>query len=204
MVQIVLTEKQKDALREIGSMCAGNAATALSQLTHTKVDITIPNILFLPLERVSEAVGGADRLVTGLLLQVLGDLRSRILFIFFPRDALILTTFMTNKPLSEASIMTDIERSALREIGVVLASAYLGVLSNFVGMSLIPTVPELITDMAGAMVDYILIELSSKSQFALLVESEFTELKRSVTGHFFLIPDPTALEIIIKAIDESP
>ena len=202
MVEIVLTENQKDALREIGSICAGNAATALSQLTQTKIDITIPQILFLPLERVPEAVGGADRLVTGLLLQVLGDLRSRILFIFFPRDALILTTFMTNKPLSEASIMTDIERSALREIGVVLASAYLGVLSNFVGMSLIPTVPELITDMAGAIVDYILIELSSKSQFALLVKSEFTELRRSVTGHFFLVPDPTALEIIIKAIDE--
>ncbi len=115
----------------------------------------------------------------------------------------MLTSLMTGKTISDTSVMTDLERSALKEIAVVLASAYLGVLSSFVGMALVPTVPELIVDMAGAMVDYILIELSSKSRFALLIESDFTELKRSVTGHFFLIPDPAALELIIKAIDKN-
>lgn len=201
MKEIILTDSQKDALKEIGNICSGNAATALSQLVNKKVTIIVPDILFLPLEKVPQIVGGPDRLVTGLLLRVLGDLPSTLLFVFSQRDALLLTSLVTHKQISGNSIMGDLERSALKEIGVVLASAYLGALSSFVGMGLVPTVPELIVDMAGAMVDYILIELSCTSRFALLIKSEFHEQTYSVTGHFFLIPDPTALEILLKAID---
>lgn len=199
-MDITLTDIQKDALKEIGNICSSNAATALSQLLNRRVNIVVPRILFVPIEEVPSAIGGADKLVVGLALRVLGDLPSTILFIFNQKDALVLTSIMTKKPISTGSTIAEIERSALKEIGMILANAYLGALSSFVGMSLIPAVPELIVDMAGAMVDYILIELSCKSEFALLIESEFSEVKTSVTGHFFLIPDPESLEIIFKTI----
>jgi len=67
---------------------------------------------------------------------------------------------------------------------------------------LVPTVPELIADMAGAIVDYILIELSDVYKFALLIESEFCETSASIKGHFFLIPNPIGLEMILKAVDK--
>jgi len=200
MEKIKFTDIQKDALREIGNICAGNAATALSQLLGRKINIIVPRILFLPIEEVPEAVGGVDRLVVGLMLRVLGDLPSNIIFIFSQRDALVLASLITNKQITETSVITDLERSALKEVGVILANAYLGALGSFVGLGLVPTVPELVMDMAGAIVDYILIELSCKSQFALLVESEFHEPAASVTGHFFLIPNPEGLELIIKSI----
>lgn len=200
MEEIRFTDIQKDALREIGNICAGNAATALSQLLGRKINIIVPRILFLPIEEVPEAVGGVDRLVVGLMLRVLGDLPSNIIFIFSQRDALVLASLITNKQITETSVITDLERSALKEVGVILANAYLGALGSFVGLGLVPTVPELVMDMAGAIVDYILIELSCKSQFALLVESEFQEPAASVTGHFFLIPNPEGLELIIKSI----
>lgn len=198
MPEIILTDEQKDILKEIGNMCAGNAATSLSQLLNKKVSMVVPQVFFLPIENVPEIVGGADKLVVGLLLRVLGDLPSTILIIFSQRDALILTSLLTGKSASEINVISDLERSALKEIGVVIAGAYLGVLSGFVGLSLVPMVPELIADMAGAIVDYILIGLSCKSEFALLIDSEFKELSASVTGHFFLIPDPAALEMILK------
>lgn len=200
MEGIVLTDIQKDGLKEIGSICSGNAATALSQLMERKINIVVPRTIFLPIEEVPREVGGADNLVTGLVLRVFGDMPSTIVFIFSPRDALILASFLTGKPISEGSVITDLERSALKEIGLIIANAYLGALGSFVGMGLVPTVPELILDMAGAVLDYILIELSCKSEFALLVESEFREPRASITGHFFMIPNSTGLEIILKAI----
>ena len=202
MADISFTDNQKDALKEIGNICAGNAATALSQLLDRKITIVVPRILFLPIEQVPEAVGGVDKLVAGLMLRVLGDLPSNIIFIFSQKDAMALASLLTGKPVSSSSIMTDLERSALKEVGVILANAYLGALGSFVGLGLVPTVPELIVDMAGAIVDYILIELSCKSEFALLVESEFQEPTTSVTGHFFLIPNPDGLELILRAIDK--
>jgi chemotaxis protein CheC len=203
MEEYGLSEFQKDALKEIGTICAGNAATALSQLLDKKVSIVVPRILFIPIEDVPNTVGGTDKLVVGLVLRVLGDLPSTIMFIFSQRDALALAYLMTAKSVSESSIISEIERSALKEVGVILANAYLGALSSFVGMGLIPRVPEVIIDMAGAIIDYILIELSCESQFALLIESEFKQPESSITGHFFLIPDPKGFELILRAINNS-
>jgi chemotaxis protein CheC len=203
MEEIVLSAVQKDAVKEIGNICAGNAATALSQLLNKRISIVVPEILFIPIEKVPLTVGGEDKLVAGLVLRVLGDLPSTILFIFSQKDALSLASFMTGKNISNGSVIGDIERSALKEIGIILANAYLGALASFVGFGLVPCVPELIVDMAGAIVDYILIELSCESQFALLIESEFKEESTSVIGHFFLIPNPSGLEAILKSISKN-
>ncbi|MCK9594512.1 MAG: chemotaxis protein CheC [Candidatus Omnitrophica bacterium] len=200
MADMNFTDIQKDALQEIGNICAGNAATALSQLLDRPINIVVPRILFLPIEDVPKAVGGSEKLVVGLMLRVFGDLPSNIVFIFSQRDAMILASLVTGKPVSESTVISEMERSALKEIGVILANAYLGALGSFVGLGLVPTVPELIMDMAGAILDYLLIELSCKSEFALLVESELHEPVASVTGHFFLIPDPAGMELITRAI----
>jgi chemotaxis protein CheC len=198
---IVLTETQKDALREIGNICAGNAATAISQLLNKKIDIVVPTIYFLPTEEVPDVVGGANALVAGLVLRVFGDLPSIIIFIFSQNDALKLASLMTGKQLSESSILGELEQSALKEIGIVLTNAYVGALSSFVGMGFVPSVPQLIIDMAGAIVDYLLIELSCKSSFALLIDSEFCEPTTSIKGRFLIIPNPEGLKIILKTIN---
>jgi len=201
MEEIKFNDLQKDALREIGSICAGNAATALSQLFSKKVDITVPEIFFVPIEKVPKTVGGEDKLVVGLVIRILGDLPSVILLIFSQPDAKNLATLMIEKKHPNAGVITELERSALKEIGVILANAYLGALSIFVRWGLVPRVPELIEDMAGAMVDYILIELSNVSRFALLIKSEFKEATTRVVGHFFLIPNPEGLRLLLEAIE---
>ena len=203
MEKIVLTNLQKDALREIGNICAGNAATALSQLLNKKISITVPNIFFLSTEELPATAGGADALVVGLVLRVLGDLPCIIIFIFSQKDALAFASLMTGRKISENSIIGDLERSALKEIGMILTNAYLVALSSFIGMSFVPCVPELIVDMAGAIVDYILIELSCKSKQALWIDSEFHEPTTSIRGHFFIIPNPEGLKAILRTIANS-
>ncbi len=200
MEEIVLTDIQKDALKEIGNVCAGNAATALSQLLNKKISITVPDVFLLPVEDVPSVVGGPQTPVASLVLRVLGDLPSTIIFIFSQKDALSLASLITHRQTCENSIIGDLERSALKEIGIILSGAYLGALSSFIGMGLVPAVPELINDMAGAIVDYVLIELSCRYKSALLIVSEFHEPTTSVRGHFFIIPNPEGLQLILKTI----
>jgi chemotaxis protein CheC len=198
--EIVFNDFQKDALQEIGGICAGNAASALSQLIKKRIDIHIPEISFLPLEDVPQIVG-QDALVVGLIVKILGDFPSIILYIFSHSDAMKLASLLTEKEPSPIGVITQEERSVLKEIGIVLANSYLGVFSQFAKWNLVPRVPELIEDMAEAMVDYILIELSVISRYALLIKSEFTESTKKITGHFFLIPNPEGLKILLKVIE---
>ncbi len=192
-------EFQKDVLREIGGICAGNAATALSQLLNKKIQIDVPEIFLVPIESVPKIVG-EEKLVVGLVVRILGDFPSVIIMIFSQRDAFLLASLLTKKESSNGGVITDMERSALKEIGIILANAYLGALCAFVKWGLVPTVPEVIEDMAGAMVDYVLIELSNVSKYALLIKSEFREATTKIIGHFFLIPNPQGLEIMLEAI----
>lgn len=191
---------QRDALKEIGNICAGNAATALSQLLQKKISINVPEVFFLPIEDVPKIVG-QDKLVVGLVVRILGDIPSVIVLVFDQKDALQLAALMLNKPVAPGAVITELDRSALKEIGIILANSYLNALTVFVQWGLVPTVPEVIEDMAEAMVDYLLIQISDISQFALLIKSEFAEETTKVTGNFFLIPNPQGLELLLKATE---
>ena len=55
-------------------------------------------------------------------------------------------------------------------------------------------------DMEGAILSVILIQLGQMGDHALVIETEFSSEVEGVKGHFFLIPDPGSLSIILSAI----
>lgn len=195
-----LTGFQLDALREIGNVGAGNAATALSQLINKKIDMTVPEVAILPLGEVPEVVGGPDSMVAGVFLRVYGLAPGSILFLL-PRDsAFYLVDMLMGRQAGTTTALTSIDESALMEIGNILAGAYLNALSYFTKMNLLPSIPALAIDMAGAILSVILIQLGQMGDHALVIETEFTTEHEGVNGHFFLIPDPGSLNTILDAI----
>lgn len=195
-----LSALQLDALREIGNVGAGNAATALSQILNKRIDMTVPKISILPLGEVPEVVGGPDAMVAGVYLRVYGPAPSSILFLL-PRDsAFYLVDMLMGREHGSTLEMDAMDESALMEIGNILAGAYLNALSYFTKLTLLPSIPALAMDMAGAILSVILIQLGQMGDHALVIETEFSDANDGVKGHFFLIPDPGSLGTIIKAI----
>jgi chemotaxis protein CheY-P-specific phosphatase CheC len=76
-----LNEIQLDALREIGNIGSGNAATALSQMLDRPVNIAVPRVTVLDYQTVAERLGGPEELMIGLLLTISGDLTGMIMFL---------------------------------------------------------------------------------------------------------------------------
>ncbi|MBU4304584.1 MAG: chemotaxis protein CheC [Candidatus Omnitrophica bacterium] len=196
---IKLNDKQQDVLKEIANICAGNAATAFSQLLNKKIEMNVPRVHLLRVEKVPEVVGGADTLVVSVVFQVFGDAPGVILLLFPQKDARSLAAMLTETTV-DSNIFTEMDQSAIKEAGSILTGAYLNTLSSFTRLGLIPSTPSIVIDMAGALVDYILIELATVTEYALLIDSEFIEEDRSVRGHFFLLPNPGSLTAILKAI----
>ena len=60
-----LTDIQLDAIKEIGNIGAGNAATALSQLIAEVISVNVPAVKILPLDDVSYALGGPQPALCG-------------------------------------------------------------------------------------------------------------------------------------------
>ncbi|KUK13933.1 MAG: chemotaxis protein CheC [Synergistetes bacterium] len=195
-----LTEAQLDALKEAGNIGAGNAATALYQIIGKKIMMSVPRAAVIPLSEVPDVLGGSEVLVAGVFLRVLGDAPGSILFVMPKDSALYLVDMLMGRPESSTQVLSEMDQSALKEIGNILASSYLNALASFTKLTFLPTVPALAFDMAGAILDVILVELGQLGDYALLIETRFQAESAHVEGHFFLIPDPGALSIILKAL----
>lgn len=192
-----LSEGELDFLKELSNIGVGHAATALSQLIGRQVRMRVPNVTIVDLSSVPELMGGSERLVSGVYLQVLGDARGGILVIFPDESSKALLKLLLKgeeDPLSEMGIST------LKEVGNILASAYLSVLGNMLDITLIPSIPSLAHDMVGAVVDLVLINLGEVGDTAFVFETEFYDIAEDIKGHFFLLPDPDSIDVIMEAI----
>jgi len=194
-----LSARQLDVLQEVSNIGMGHAATALSRMLKRTIRLQVPRVTVTGFDQVPALLGGAERVVAGVVLQVFGAARGDILMIFPEESAERLLADLGGS--AGASPFDDeLGISTLLEVGNILASSYLNALGQMLGKTLIPSVPRVAVDMAGAVVDGVLIELSRSGDLALMLETEFFDeagRKEPIRGHFFLLPDPETLHIIL-------
>ncbi len=195
-----LNNIQIDVLREIGNIGAGNAATALAKMINKKVDMDVPKIKILEFKEVNGILGGAEIIVVGILLKVSGDLDGYMMFILEFKAAQILVNILMGKSVDDLGEFSDLEISALREIGNILAGSYLSALSSLTNLKIMPSVPDMAIDMAGAIVSVPAIQFGKMGDTVLYIETEFSEGTTKVVGDFFLIPNIESYDILLKAL----
>nr|PZN05019.1 MAG: CheY-P-specific phosphatase CheC [Bacillota bacterium] len=193
-------ELELDALKEIGNIGAGNAATALSMLLSKRVKMRIPEVKSLPFDEVSMLVGGPENVVSGIFFRVEGELAFNILFILGPNDTLNLLKIMLQREKADLNL-TSLEESALKEMGNIIASAFVAALADFTKLSLKISVPCLAVDMAGAILSVPLSLYGCIGDTAFLLETEFEEGLDDIKIQFFLIPDDdNAFKVLLNSI----
>ncbi|WP_127580654.1 chemotaxis protein CheC [Paenibacillus koleovorans] len=193
-------EFQMDVLKEVGNIGAGNAATALSQLLDKPIDMQVPRVNLLPFEDIVNSVGGADQVVLAVFLRVEGEAPGNMFFFFTPASAKRLLSNFAGIEVEVEGSYSEMELSALGEIGNILAGSYLSSLADFTKLHLIPTVPALAIDMLGAIVSYGFLQYGEMGDHALFIDTQFLEGKDHVEGHFFFIPDPAAFGKLFHAL----
>ena len=127
-----ITRDQLDALREIGNIGSGNAATALAQFLNHKIDMTVPNASIMDFSEIPELVGGANKTILGIFLKIMGEIHGRFL-LMIPEDTAIkmLKTLIPNCEVKTLIKIDELESSCLREIGNIIAGAFLNAMSIF-------------------------------------------------------------------------
>ena len=148
-----LTPNQLDALREIGNVGAGNSATALSQIINKRIDMNVPKVALVPIETVPDLVGGPDTIVVGVFLRVYGKAPGNILFLLPQKSAFYLVDTLMGREHGTTKKLDFMDESALMEIGNILSGAYLNAFFNFTHISMLPSIPALAMDMAGAILN---------------------------------------------------
>jgi chemotaxis protein CheC len=195
-----LNNLQMDVLKEIGNIGAGNAVTALAKMIDKRVDMAVPKARILGFDKVTQILGGEEMLVVGILLNVTGDLTGYMMFILDINAARQLINILLGNNEKTNLDFDELELSALKEIGNILTSSYLSAMSGLTNLRIMPSVPELAIDMAGAILSVPAIEFGKVGDSVLYIETEFSEGITKVFGDFLLIPDIDSYEVLLKAL----
>lgn len=192
-------DAQYDVLREVGNIGAGNAVTALSQLLQTKVDMSVPKVELLDIEKISSILGGEELIVAGIYLTLDGDVKGSVMFLLKQDSAHKLVNQLMGGNEEFNSEFNDIELSALQEIGNIITGAYLASLSTLTQLKINQSIPYLCIDMAGAILDVPAVEFGTQGDKALFIQTKFGD-QDSMEGYFFLIPDLKSYDKILKSL----
>ncbi len=187
-----------DVLRELGNIGAGNATTALAQMIQCKIDMSVPQVQLLEFKELGAAMGGEELVMAGIYLAIDGDIQGSIMFLLEKKAAKHLVAKLMGME-SESEELSEMELSALQEVGNIITGAYLNSLSSITNLTIYPSVPELTVDMAGAILSVPAIEFAALGDRMLMIQTQFFD-EMVLDGYFILIPDLDSYGKMLSAL----
>lgn len=200
-----LTPFQKDALNELGNIASSHAITSLAEMTGMTMGMAVPNVNVVPIEDVKKQLD-EEKIVAGILVQLEGSFAGYMQILFPERSALAMVDLLMGKmPGETKGIESEMEESALMEIGNILASAFCDAIADFLQFSLLPSPPSFAFDMAGAVVENALIALVAEARAnenVILFQCDFMdESGFGINGYIMLYPQQESLKNILDMLE---
>ncbi len=193
-----LDQVQYDVLKELGNIGAGNATTALSKLINAKIDMKVPKVELLGFSDIASTIASEETIMVGILLLLEGEVKGMMMFLLEMNSARALVNNLMGTD-SDSEEFSEIEMSALNEIGNIITGAYLSALSDLTRLNIQPSVPSLQIDMVGAILSIPAIEFSKIGDKVLLIQTQFDD-DTHINGYFVLVPELESYDVILESL----
>jgi len=200
MEKMKLNAFEKDILGEIGTMCVGNATTALAQIVGKRIELELPGVNIININKLHTYLHvDPEEPVLGIHMQILGGAKGNALMVFPKEDAFKLVDAVIGPTIPVDGNLTEIGISALKEVGNIVVSSYLSALSAFSGISAFPSTVTLTSGAARSIINLAFMGLRpDECEYSILVEAVFKENKRNVEGNFFIILSASSMQVILN------
>lgn len=198
-----LSTMQYDVLYELGNIGAGNATTALAAMIDKKIEIGVPHVCLANFNELSTIIGSEEQVMVGILILLSGDINGMMMFLMDRGVARNLINILLCKDSGSQAEFDDFEKSAIMEIGNIIAGAYLNSLSTMTNLFIDVSVPMLQIDMAGAILSVPAIEFGKIGDKVLLIETEFdnaASTDSAINGYYILVPELESYEKILESL----
>lgn len=191
-----------DALKELGNIGSAHAITGLSELLRKRIDVSITNVDIIPLQIIYTLFNGPESMVSVVYLEGYSEKFRGMMFLIFPHpEARKMIEMATGREVESETLTDEFSLSTLKEIGNIMCGCYLNTFAQFIGSSIMHSVPQLSNDMLGAVMDSILVDLSLESDYAIVLETAFTLTQNECKGFLFFIPTSESVDTIFEALN---
>lgn len=185
-----------EAMRTVAVNGAFNASRALSKWFRRGVRLTSGGFESVPITELSHALGDPDDAVATVRMPLGGDVAGDIVLAFPEAVALRLVDEMIQAPAGTSTGFNELECSCLQETGNIVASAFANSLASWLQLDITPQSPAFIHDLAGAIIQPLLIEYAAQGDNAFIARSEFDFDHESLEWRFMMLPSAAALALM--------
>ncbi len=194
-----VNEMYVDVLREIGNIGAGNATTAIASMLGIRLDMSVPKVELLEVSQLGSAICSEDETIVGIFLEVQIDIEGSMMFLLKMDSAQFLVNKLMGRDGDLKEEFDEMDLSALKEIGNIIAASYLNALSSLTGLVISPSIPYIAVDMAASILSVPAIQFGQFGDNALLIQTEFGD-DIMINGYFILMPEQDSYDKILTAL----
>jgi chemotaxis protein CheC len=195
-----LSTVQADAIQELGNIGAAHAATTLSQMLGSAVEMSVPGIQVVDIAKLGSYMGEEPAAMVVFELQ--GDIPHGGYIIFFisRESAIRLTNTMLgltdmNRPMNE------MDESALLEMGNIMVSAFLDATAELLGFVMLPSPPSMSIDMAHAAMSSLIAGMGEEIDEVLLFSTELVCEEHKIDSDIIMMPENSTLTRIVELLE---
>jgi len=195
-----LSTVQADAIQELGNIGAAHAATTLSLILGSTIEMSVPAINVIDLSQLGTYMGEESAAIVVFELQ--GEIAhgGYILFYITRESAVRMTNTILgmteiNRPLSE------MDQSALLEVGNIMVSAFLDATAELLGIIMLPSPPALTIDMAHAVMQSLIAQMQEETNEVLLFSTELVCREYKIDSDIIMMPERSTLLRIIELLE---
>lgn len=186
-------ELQQSALREVANIGSGHAATALSTLLGRSVDIGYSEALLTVLGEAIDRIGVPTSRSALVDTPIAAD--GGTVLLVFPDD--------TGEQLCQllgTTLNDEMGRTALQEVGNILATSYLNAIVEMTGMALEPDPPTVEVDLLGRLLSQSAASGGSPSDPTVLMRSQMTIESSDAKFSFLFVPRIGSVETLLERL----
>ena len=196
---VEINERYVDVLQELGNIGAGNATTAIASMLSIRIDMTVPKVELLEVSKLGASICPEDEIIVGIFLEIQMDIEGSMMFLMRLDSAQYLVNKLMMRDASYKEEFDEMDLSALKEIGNIIAGSYLSALSTMTNLVISPSIPYLAVDMAASVLSVPAIEFGQYGDYALLIQTEFGD-DVMINGYFILMPEQQSYDKILKGL----
>ncbi len=196
MAALELSDMQMEAMKEVGNIGAGHAATALSEMLNEPVQIGTPSVEILPFSGLADRVSRHGRIISAVHMHVFGEAPCQIVVLFDEAQARGFTSIFTGSEPGGGDDFDVLVESTVKEVGNIIGGAYLTALTSLTGITLIASVPSL--SVGTAQSTFLELIDVPADQEVFYVQTGFEKQEPVISGEFILIPGPDSIAPLLS------
>lgn len=195
------TEEEKDVLREIGNIGGGNALTSLSMMLGRPLDFDVPTCHIIERSEAGRMLEDPSSIYAGISMTMTGTIECMLVLLMNKQfTKLVVDSLDSDEPLVNVESLTDMQKSALCEVGNIMGNSYITALGVLLDTHIDVSVPHMAVNEGSHVLQDFLDGHATHLNNLLFINSTFRTEDKMLESYILLCPTDDSLATMLEKL----